>query len=374
MSSFSDIANSIRLDKLPRAGSLQGGQSRNSQETQANSQSLEGGIQTISQLIPGLDPLSESYAQGLLSSVLGVELPTTAEAELASLEFEKKLRSSRHDISKLKVQEAFAVGMNNAEQLGIDESILDDPKAFLAMSQKLTANKMLDFELSHGDLTLGLPSASITPEQKRTGELSRAAANMSSMTTINKNLEDEDSPVSKIFDKLRSNTEAKYRADIKAGLGSDIDEQDGSRGLYDLYGKFVSVAGRTVGKDVAATKFLNEFGSEIGSQLSGLDKDEQGRLIVGRGDAGIEDDATFFLSSVILRAAEDTGKTVSELMSIVGADATDLNLESYGAKLQALSNKAGADAGEQLRALGLENALRKSISEQMAESYKAAGN
>ena len=299
-----------------------------------------GGI--ADSLSPG--GLGDLIVRGVLSQALGFEIPSAAEVQNTALLNAIARASNEKKLAKLQVSSIFASMLDRADELNahpslrsagvkVDEDLINRPDELVAVSQ------LIGEPISKGDLFLA-DITLLTPEQQANQQ---AEAALKQKKTTEGNIEYTEKLLAReqefqsgsgpAFDAVKQ-----VRELVETGLdvdlsGGDVDS-DEDRGSYD-FGVFAkravdTIAGLGFDRKLATRMFLQhpELGGDlVADQLEGLQTDEAGRLIVGKGDAGVTDSATFYLTASLLQLAKEAGMQGDEVAQLVGL--RGINEESF---------------------------------------------
>lgn len=298
------------------------------------------------------DPQMQEIAIGLTEAFLSqsqengglgfrVHLPRPGESAANALALQKEQNQLQISVSKDRVLFAkAAINMLEPSLL----SAFGFPKQSLEEIAETDVNRFMDMAeaakvpVTRFDLTLAGQDIAVTSTEQR----ERAAASLSASADIVKDVQffaEEGADV----------VRAQFKGileqfGVKAG---QIDTDAGAEKLPGAIGAFFD--GAIVSPTVAANAVISEYGSEIKDQLEGLGKDSKGFLIVGKGEKFlgiplVSDDATFFLSSSLIRLAVQQGTSIARVMEQVGlgGEYAGLNMPSFMQALERIAAKKGA--------------------------------
>jgi len=304
------------------------------------------------------DPLQIEMRRGLVSSIMSdmlgmnFQLPSSQQLELQQLQGQIAIREQRKKLDTFLVDDVFGHLMDNRERLGIDESIRDNPDSFLAaVGRGKEAGILPDgIEISRSTLvSAGLESALMSPQQRTQQSLSTTTSNIRKSAEVGEVVGAAAEGEGALGQAITAGIEgAEEGSGLNLGTGmlTDIDERHGAQRLAGAFRDLRAQRGDIEGRQVFGAAFLELYGPAIADQLDSLPTDDAGALLFGQGagDAGVDDEAVWFLATILGQIATDTGQDVGSLMRGIGLNYTGINEESHGAE-QARIAAQRADGG-----------------------------
>jgi hypothetical protein len=295
------------------------------------------------------DPLNRELARQLVSAEMSkalgfrVSLPTPDELAMQEIQGQQQLRAMQITAAEQQTRIAKAavmsLGANVLAAYGVSGKDMDaviegNPELFLGL-----ANDEAGVPLSKFELTLAGQDVVITEEESRGRVLERQKQDITAAEQTEKLAEKALPQAEKQFQAIRSGFAEQADVNLGTGLSSDIDTTAGSEQFVASIGQALS--GTTFSPAVMADAILQDSGGNIQDQLEGLATDELGQLVVGHGDAGVEDDATFYLTAALVRLAGAKDKPVSEVMRQVGLPYSGVNWDAFEAAAVKLAGAKG---------------------------------
>lgn len=317
-----------------------------------------GGL--IDDIEAGGDALQISLRRSLIESRLGqslripgFRLPTRQQLELQDIQGQTLLMKRRKELDGLIVEDTFGRLMDAKEALGIDASIRDDPDNFVAAVQRGIQAGVLPegLQISHSTLAnAGLESALMSP-QARTGKLlGTTVSNIERAGEVRETIgaaAGGEGALGQALDaQIQAGEEISGR-NLGTGVATDVDERLGAKELLNTYLRFREEQKALVGPRVLGGAVLDRYADVIKDQLEGLQKDGEGKLLFGKGsgDAGVDDEAVLFLSTLLGFIGADTGQEIGDVMQSIGLDYTGINDETFRAAQAAAQADLAADSG-----------------------------
>jgi hypothetical protein len=294
---------------------------------------------------PGNREIMRSFMEAHLSRLAGraISIPTREETAMQEIQGQQQLRAMQITAAEQQTRIAKAavmsLGANVLAAYGVSGKDMDaviegNPELFLGL-----ANDEAGVPLSKFELTLAGQDVVITEEESRGRVLERQKQDITAAEQTEKLAEKALPQAEKQFQAIRSGFAEQADVNLGTGLSSDIDTTAGSEQFVASIGQALS--GTTFSPAVMADAILQDSGGNIQDQLEGLATDELGQLVVGHGDAGVEDDATFYLTAALVRLAGAKDKPVSEVMRQVGLPYSGVNWDAFEAAAVKLAGAKG---------------------------------
>ena len=346
-------------------------------------------LSSVGKMIAGIeDELTREIYRGVLNKRLsrfGIKIPDPVEQELQQRE------ANIAQIRLYKAEKALQVEMALAAMLDsgdVDESVIERPDEFLqrANSMRLTDITGKPIVLTKGDLVLaeaeGFAAARKVQQQAATAPSEREAERLSRTTSSTKNLIEASGmakqaaegtgPLGALVESVReSSEEASGGLNLGTGWGSDIDTAEGSKGLLRYYSALQETMGNTLGKEQVADIFLQQNGANLKDQLEGLSRNEDtGELIVGQGDAGVDDEATFYLTALLGKIARDSGKGIAATNQAIGLEYSGIDTPSFLLSAEMAGKRYGAPGEQVLTEVGFADVARRRETQAFYESLR----
>ena len=346
---------------------------RSSQRKQSAGGMLDSIVSSYSSIE---DPMSREimrqFASANLSQALGfrIDLPTEQDLAMQETAAAARLQTVQITAAKQQVQIAKAAVMSLDPQVlqmagvsgkDMDSLIESNPQLFLDL-----ANREARVGLSLFDLNLGGADTVVTDDEAR----DRAVEQQGRDVTVAKQTEEiakrSIPQAAAQFGAIKEQFGEQGDVNLGSGMLSDIDTAKGSELFAASVGQ--TLDSTTFSKSLMADAILADSGSNIKDQLEGLGTDEEGRLVVGAGDGGVDDEASFFLTASTMRLAGAKGVLTSDIFREMSLGYAGVNIESFLMSAHMVAEQKGMTDGELLQAtLGGDGFL------QLAREAQAAG-
>jgi hypothetical protein len=326
------------LNSLAQSGALNGRQPQTRNAPTASAAEPSRGElfgRMIDDVHGAQDPVEQAIISGVLSKALGFHIPTRAELDLRRMQQEMQVANYNDRRAALMVREAWATMMDNKDKLGVDEGVINDPVMFEATAKRLWENGLIEYQISQGDM-IRAGYKPVPAGVRMSEELSRAVSTEKNAVTVEEMIVEAgsgDNRLGEIMAKFEQLETERTGTDFTSFLGitdTDIDTDEGSRSLRELYdGAMREMTTATGGsRKIASRAFLERWKDDIQDQLQGLPS-SGGKLVVGQGDRGVTDTATFFLSHLLLTMAHDMGIDQAAIMQLMGLEYSGIDEQSY---------------------------------------------
>lgn len=326
-----------------------------------------GGI--MAQLDSMSDPWTKAIMQGAIEAKISERIgyrfhfPDPAEEDLQRQRTANDLYSEQIKGSQLAVtlMRAAVLDLPKEAQLSLgiqpgEDVFATDPDRAVAVSKALYDNNLVSAPITKGMLALsGLPTdtASVQAEQQQKDLASSASAldNAGKVAKAQSEAIEGKGLIGGLIAQERSSFESQSGTDVV----DDADEPRGSEVFYQFADQTVRDVSKATGQKpalIAQSLLAGEYGANIKDQLEGLPTNGQGELMVGQGDKGVADEATFFLAAAVMNLASQAGVPTSEAMRQLGLPYTGIDLASLSDAGDAIAATKGVKNEAFFSALG----------------------
>lgn len=303
------------------------------------------------------DPFTRSLVQGAMEARISDKIgqqfrfPDPGEQQLAAEKTERQMLEEHLKVKALRTQivQAAMLDLSDTQRaaLGIEpgEDVFQtDPAKAVEASQLLFEANLIPFKLQMSDVkAAGLPTndleAQSMDEQRQaegTKRLEQSASGLRAGEALAKSFAEAGEGEGLIGEGAAKAMEAVTEND-------DVDEDRGSEAFYNTISNTVDDLAASTGqtpKFIASAMLSGPIGKRIKDELEGLDENN-GLLVVGKGDAGVTDTATTYIAATAMDLFARAGVSDTEGMKMLGLDYDGFDFGSINTAVSDLAKKRG---------------------------------